>query len=140
MATKNKTAEVNAEVKRGRGRPALPLVLPESKKFTISDILAANPTVKARLTIYNQIDAGTLEIHATGEVAERTGLPGKPGDLFMRLSDWKRSQSAKKAAKVAAKNRKAKLASVPTVDLTPAPAAEVPAAPVVEPVADPVTA
>lgn len=116
----------NTEVKRGRGRPHKVLVLPAKSPFTITDIQKENGV--SRLTVYNQMEDGTLKLHATGEVRP-TGLPGKPGDLFITVEAWKRSKASKKAAKTRKMN--AKLPVAAPVDMTPAPVA----APVADPVA-----
>ena len=109
----------NSAMKRGRGRPHTVLVLPSKSPFTITDIQKENGV--SRLTVYNQIDDGTLQIKATKETRP-TGGPGKPGVLFVTTSVWKRSNANKKAAKLRKMNTK--LATAAPVDMTPAPVAK----------------
>jgi hypothetical protein len=123
----------NTVSKRGRGRPHKTLALPESGKFTLTEIMALNPGI-ARLTIYNQIKDGTLAVKATKETAP-TGKPGKPGVVYITLAAWKHSQASKKAAAT-----RKKLVNAPPVDLTPEEAptvvpVETPVAEVEQPVA-----
>ena len=121
------TKNVNAKPAK-RGRPHKTLVLPETAKFTLTDVENLNPGI-ARLTIYNQINDGTLPIKATKETRP-TGKPGKPGTIFITLAAWKRSQASKKAAKTRKANSATKIGDLAPVDLTPAaaPVADAPVA------------
>ncbi len=115
MSKQNKSVK---SVKRGRKHIAL--TLPKTARFTITDIMAVNEAAGnkvCRLTVYNQINDGTLQIKATKDTKE-TGTVGKPGTYFIRTALWEKNRQAAKAKRTKA--------TAPTVDLTPAPAAEVP--------------
>jgi hypothetical protein len=108
MSKQNKSVKSAKSVKSTRGRPHKTLKLPPKARFTITEVTALNGV--ARLTVYNQINDGTLRIKATKDVKE-TGQPGKPGTYFVRIPVTK------------PKARKSKLATAPAIDLTPAPVA-----------------
>lgn len=122
----------NTNETRGRGRPRKELILPKTSTFTVNDLVAINPHIDCRLSVYTRRDEliknGTLRY--TGETV-KTGGVGKPLNVIQTMASYRRSRAAKRAAKTR------KLASV-TVDLTPAPA-PVDATPVTAPVTAPVT-
>jgi hypothetical protein len=73
--------------KRGRGRPkgtCKAFELPQTKEFTVTDMVNANPKIKCRATIMNAIKrmvvAGTLI--ATGNVRKFEGKTGRPAPLY----------------------------------------------------------
>jgi len=99
-----------------RGRKRIPIELPKSTKFTISAILAANPQIKCRPTVYSRVNemvkGGLLK--RTSDT-EETGKVGKPGFFYWKMGAWKSFQALKASNKTKGK----KLATVPAVDLTP---------------------
>jgi len=102
-----------------RGRPSLPVNLPEGKSFfTVNDMIAANPQITCRLTIYTKRDALIKErkLRVTGE-KQPTGGVGKPLDILQTMASYRRSR----AAKASAKTRKLSKATVSLT--TPAPVA-----------------
>lgn len=101
-----------------RGRPALEVALPKASKFTVNDIVAANPHITCRLTVYTKRDdlVKNKVIRLTGETVRTEGV-GKPLDVYQTMKSYRLSR----AAKAAAKTRAAK-AKVPTVDVVSAPA------------------
>lgn len=98
----------SATVKRGRGRPEKPLELPKTAKWTVNDLVALNPAIECRLTMYNRIRK-LLKARKIQKLKETrpTGGVGKPMAVFQRVA----VKSAPKATKAP---------KAPTVDLTPA--------------------
>ena len=105
----------NTNEVRGRGRPRKELIPPTTPSFTVNDLVACNPHIVCRLSVYTrlaeQIKNGTFRY--TGETV-KTGGVGKPLDVIQTMVSYRRSRAARKAAKT--RKQLSKL----TVDLTPA--------------------
>lgn len=90
----------NTNEKRGRGRPRKELILPTTSTFTVNDMVACNPQIECRLSVYTRRDElvknGTLRY--TGETV-KTGGVGKPLDVIQTMASYRRSRAAKRAAK-----------------------------------------
>jgi hypothetical protein len=105
----------NTNEVRGRGRPRKELIPPTTSTFTVNDLVACNPQIICRLSVYTrlseQIKNGTFRY--TGETV-KTGGVGKPLDVIQTMASYRRSRAQKRVAKA---RRLAKI----TVNLTPAP-------------------
>lgn len=109
-----------------RGRKRLEVNFPKNKsKFTVKEVHAANPHIKALPVIYNRLrQMGKLGIVKITSETTETGKRGKPAAIIWKMGAWKAFQTLRKSNK-----SKAKINAVPAVDITPAPVAAPVAAP-----------
>lgn len=115
LVNRNKNGKVT-----NRGRRKIAVELPKGNSFTITEIFKTNPGVKCRATIYTRVDEMIKAklLKETKEVA-LTGTVGKPGTIYWKMGAWNSRQALLARNKARASQKK--LASVPAVDLTPAP-------------------
>ena len=110
-----------------RGRPALAVNLPEKPFFTVNDMIAANPQITCRLTVYTKRNdlIKSRVIRMTGQT-QPTGGVGKPLDILQTMTNYRRSRAAKAAAKTR-KLSKATVSLTPADEVAPVTVVEVPA-------------
>lgn len=111
-----------------RGRPAIVLAYPKTGTFTANDLVAMNPHVKCRLSIYNKIDematGRNKVLRYTGNTVKVKATPDNPTGAGKPLWELQSMVAYRANRNRKAARRASKLASVPPVDLTPAPVAE----------------
>jgi hypothetical protein len=91
----NNTNTNTNETKRGPGAPSKTMVLPPKKqKFTIAEVVAANPDIKAVLTIRNRVEkmVSAGELVFNGETIQ-TGKAGAPSKVYWRASAYRNLQN-----------------------------------------------
>lgn len=96
-----------------RGRPQIVLNYPPQGRFNVNDLVALNPHVACRLSVYTHakklVKKGILRY--TGKTI--THGVGKPLDEFESMASYRRVRSLKRT------NKLRKLATKPPIDLTP---------------------
>ncbi len=99
-----------------RGRPAIVLNYPQTGTFTPNTLVEMNPHVKCRLSIYHAMQRMVKAkiLRYTGKTV-KTGGPGKPLLELQSMAAYRAARAKRKA------RRTAKLASIPPVDISPAP-------------------
>lgn len=103
-----------------RGRRKIAVDLPKGNSFTISQLVEANPQIECRATIYTRVgEMVKAKILTKTKEVLQTGTVGKPGTLYWKTGAWNSRQALLARNKARASQKK--LASVPAVDLTPAP-------------------
>lgn len=125
--TKNQKRKMKNMETSTRGRPPKPVKFP-TRKFTVNDMVALNPDIACRLSLYTKVKKAIAagKIRKTGETVQ-TGGVGKPLIQYQPMANYRISRSQKRISKL----RKLTKASVNlTVARTPIKAAPVAVAPV----------